>query len=204
VLITHSHADHIHGIEDLRSLTREKIIPLYANDFSIGEIKSRFSYIWNNTEYKGEKAKIELVKIEDNSCICVNLFNGKSHITTSLESKYAVTDKNIVIKPIPVKHGNVDVFGYRIGNLSYVTDCNFIPQSSMEIIKGSEILVIGALRYRTHQTHFSVDEAIEKIEESGCKKGFFTHMCHDIDHKKLKKMLPKYIKPAYDGLKIVF
>jgi phosphoribosyl 1,2-cyclic phosphate phosphodiesterase len=204
VLITHSHADHIHGIEDLRSLSRVKSIPVYGNSFSIDEIRTRFSYIWHNTEYKGEKPKLDLTEIQSSDSIFVDFADGASCIANEAHTKSEGSLKGVIIKPIPVKHGNLDVFGYRIGSLSYITDCNYIPPGSMEIVKGSEILVIGALRRKPHPTHFSVDEALKKIEESGCKKAFFTHICHDIDHKTLKKELPKNIRPAYDGLKIVF
>lgn len=88
--------------------------------------------------------------------------------------------------------------------MAYITDCSEIPEKTMKKIEGIEVMIIGALRYRPHPTHFSVGEAVEIIEKSGCSRGYITHMCHNIDHEELEKSLPPHIKPAFDGLKILF
>ena len=194
VLLTHSHADHIHGIDDLRSLTRAETLPVYGNSDTLSDVKTRFSYIIENTGYIGEKPRLSFVEINENNRITLDgklLFNDSKN------------NANEII-PIPVKHGNLDIFGYKIGNLAYITDCSFIPEKSMQFLEEIEILIIGSLRYRQHPSHFSVEEALKIIEKCRCKKAFFTHFCHDIDHKKLEKEVPPHVRPAYDGLKINF
>jgi len=195
ILLTHSHADHIHGIDDLRPLTRTITLPVYGNSQTISDITNRFGYIVQNTGYIGEKPKLSFISIKENNGIT---FDSKLLLDISSDSI-----KNYIM-PIPIGHGNIDIFGYKIGNLAYITDCNFISKESMQLLKGVEILIIGALRYKQHKSHFSVEEALKIIDACRCKKAFLTHFCHDIDHQKLEKELPAHVKPAYDGLKISF
>jgi len=197
VLLTHSHADHVHGIDDLRSLTRAGTLPVYGNSQTISDVTTRFNYITQNTGYTGEKPKLSFIPIDENNRISTD---GKLlHNDTDLIKK----SSNDII-PIPVKHGSYDIFGYKIGNLAYITDCSFISEKSMQMLENIEILIIGALRYRQHSSHFSIEEALKIINMCGCKKAFLTHFCHDIDHKKLEKELPANVKPSYDGLKTSF
>jgi len=193
VLLTHSHADHIHGIDDLRSLTKKGILPVYGNSHTISDVKKRFSYILKNTGYKGEKPKLSFTSISENSVITVE---GK--LLSDISSDFS--KKNII--PVPIKHGDLDILGYKIGNLAYLTDCSFISERSIQLLKGIEILIIGALRYRKHPSHFSIEEALKIIDRCKCKKAFLTHFCHNIDHQELEKELPDHVMPAYDGLKI--
>ncbi len=188
VLLTHSHADHIHGMDDLRPLSKERAIPVYGNSETIRDIKKRFSYITGESQQGGGKPRLIFTEIPGN-----NVFEYKSSQADCLQ-----------IKPIAVRHGSLDILGYRIGNLAYITDCSFIPQDSMEALAGIETLILGSLRYKPHPTHFSVDEALTVIEKSGCRKAYLTHMCHNIEHDALEKQLPPHVKPAYDGLKISF
>ena len=194
VLLTHSHADHIHGIDDLRSLTREGTLPVYGDSQTILDVTNRFSYIIQNTGYKGEKPKLSFIPIKNTDVITLE---GKLRLDAAEKSS------NDII-PIPIKHGELDIFGYKIGNLAYVTDCSFISDNSLRLIEGIDILILGALRYRKHSSHFSIEEALDVIDACKCKKAFLTHFCHDVDHHKLKKELPAHVKPAYDGLKIHF
>ncbi|MCL2480314.1 MAG: MBL fold metallo-hydrolase [Spirochaetaceae bacterium] len=193
VLLTHSHADHIHGIDDLRSLTRVGTLPVYGNSHTIADVTNRFSYIFKNTGYTGEKPKLSFTSISENNVIT---FEGK--LLSDIGSDFS--KKNII--PVPIKHGDLDIFGYKIGNLAYITDCSFISEKSMQFLEGIEILIIGALRYRKYSSHFTIEEALKIIDICRCKKAFLTHFCHDINHKKLKKELPDHVMPAYDGLKI--
>ena len=193
VLLTHSHADHIHGIDDLRSLTRNASLPVYGDQHSISDVINRFGYIIHNTGYKGEKPKLSFIPITENNVISCK---GELLLNTGKSS-------NVII-PIPIKHGELDIFGYKIGNLAYITDCSFISDKSMRLLEGIEILILGALRYRNHHSHFSIDDALNIINKCGCKKAYLTHFCHDVDHYMLKKELPANVAPAYDGLRIRF
>jgi len=185
VLLTHSHADHIHGMDDLRPLSKDKPIPVYGNFFTIKDIKKRFSYITGDSQLGGGKPRLIFTELSETDTIKIE--NGTTEI-----------------KPLPVKHGSLDVFGYRIGTLAYITDCNFIPDKTMEDLKGLDTLIIDALRFKPHPTHFCVEEALEIIEKTKCRRGFLTHMCHNLDHEKLEKMLPDHVKPSFDSLKIDF
>ena len=182
VLFTHSHADHVHGLDDLRPLTRADSIPAFGNALTIKDLKKRFSYLFNSSHEGGGVPRIDF-----------NVLPPGKHRIGDIE-----------ITPVPVSHGSLEIYGYRFGSLAYITDCSFIPESSWSILKGIDLLVIGALRYKKHSTHFNVDEAAAAAEKSGCRKAWITHMCHDIEHTALEKQLPSNISVSYDGLKIDF
>lgn len=183
VLLTHSHADHLHGIDDLRPLSGEKNIPVYGNRNTIKDVKKRFTYILNKNIVGGGKPNLLFEAVKNNSTICPY-------------------PDGPIITPIPIKHGNLSILGYRIGSLAYLTDCSAIPTSSMKLLDGTKTLILGALRYRSHPTHFSINEAIEVIDKIGCTNAYLTHFCHDIDHEKIEKELPVHIAPAFDSLTI--
>lgn len=190
-LITHAHADHIHGLDDLRSLTKKKKLNVYGNKETIDDIKKRFSYIFKSNNIGGGKPNIDFKLLD----------NNHHPPKRNKKEKDPELMKNKII-PIPVKHGNLDIYGYRIDNFAYITDCSFIPVSSMKLLEGIEVLTLGALRYRPHITHFSIEQAVDIIEKLGCKMGYLTHFCHDIEHRKLEKELPMHIRPAFDTLQI--
>ena len=119
-----------------------------------------------------------------------------------LENNTEIRIGNAGILPIPLIHGELDDLGYRVDNFAYLTDCNFIPESSFKKLEGVDTLVIDALRYRHHSSHFSIPEAIEASRRIGAKRTWFTHLCHDVLHKDLKQELPDGFAPAFDGLKI--
>lgn len=179
LLFTHCHADHIHGLDDIRPFTYDNPIPVYGNEWTIEELKERFSYIFKETQRGGGKPRVILHKINGNIKI-----GGLEFI------------------PVPLKHGNLDVSGFRTGDFAYLTDCSKIPENSFEKLKGVKYLVIDALRYRPHPTHFSISESIEASKRIGAEQTWFTHICHDISHKKLEQELPDGFAPAFDGLKI--
>ena len=110
-------------------------------------------------------------------------------------TKYKVT-------PIPVKHGILDILGYRFNNFTYITDASFISDESFKLIEGTEILVLNGLRYRPHHTHLSLQESVNIADKLGIKKAYFTHMTHDVLHRHLERELPSNMHPAYDGLTI--
>ncbi len=178
IIITHAHADHICGLDDTRSLTWDKPLPLYASQFVADEIRTRFDYIFRDLQTGGGKPKIDL-RITDGD-------------TMNIEG--------IEVLPIPVKHGDLDITGYRFSNFAYITDCSHISKESYRLLKGVDTLVIGALRYKPHTTHFSISEALEASEKIGARRTWFTHLCHDVCHAALSKELKDGVNPAYDGM----
>ena len=187
LLITHCHADHVHGLDDIRPYTFKNSIPVFGNEWTIREFEERFSYIFKKTQRGGGKPKISLNVISDKM----------------LESSEVIMINGAAILPVPLKHGELDVLGYRIDNFAYLTDCSSIPEESYRKLEGVEYLIIDALRYRPHSTHFTIPQAIEAAERIGAKRTWFTHLCHDVLHKDLKQDLPQGVAPAYDGLKII-
>ncbi|MCQ2604431.1 MAG: MBL fold metallo-hydrolase [Spirochaetia bacterium] len=186
VLITHTHADHLHGLDDIRPLTKEKPIPVYSTTPVIDTIYSRFDYIFKATQVGGGKPHIELHR-ED--------------------APFTIMDPDGIsttVIPIPMKHGQMDTTGYRIDDFAYLTDCNYVPESSFQLLKGIKVAVIDGLRFRKHTTHFTIEEAIETARKIKAETTYLIHMCHDIDHDKVSEQLPDGIKLSYDGLRINF
>ncbi|MDA3811559.1 MAG: MBL fold metallo-hydrolase [Spirochaetaceae bacterium] len=182
IIYTHSHADHLHGLDDIRPLTYKNAVNVYASVKDYAEIKNRFPYIFNDTVQKGGgKPRLNLIKIEENEIFI----------------------QNIKIRPVAVKHGLLDIYGYKINdNAAYITDCSFISENSIKVLKGIKVLIIGALRYREHSTHFNINQALELIKKISPERAYLTHLSHDVDHDILSAELPEGIFPAYDGLKI--
>lgn len=179
VLYTHSHADHTHGIDELRTFNfmNKMVIPCFGDPHTVSNIKSNFKYIFDGSYSPGGKPKLEITSITDDFD-----FDG------------------IGISPIEVQHADWFILGYRIGKMAYLTDCSGVPEGSMKRLKGLELLIIDALRYKPHPAHLSVDQAIGVIR--GIKPGMavFTHMGHELEYEKLSGELPKNIEPAYDGM----
>jgi phosphoribosyl 1,2-cyclic phosphate phosphodiesterase len=140
VLYTHYHIDHIMGMDDLRQINQlhRKVVDIYANAETADRIKKTFSYIFDNETYRGGGIPDVDLKIVS-------------------EDKFEISGLEII--PLIYRHGPTTVYGYRIGDFAYMTDCNFIPQSEYDKLKGLKVLILDALRYRPHPTHFSIDEA---------------------------------------------
>jgi len=178
LLFTHDHADHIHGLDDIRPLTRENPMPVFGTAQTLEEIQNRFSYIFKETQKGGGKPRISMIPID----------------------KDILQFKDIEITPLPVKHGQLDIRGYRFNNIAYITDCSYIPDKTMEKIMDLDLLILGALRYRRHSTHFSIDEALDIIKKTRPRRALLTHFSHDIDHAELSLSLPEGVEPCFDGM----
>lgn len=178
VLITHAHADHISGLDDTRSLTWEEPLPIYASQDTADEIRTRFAYIFEGSHIGGAKPRIDLKILGDGP----------------------TTIAQVNIRPIPIKHGDLDIFGFRFSSFAYLTDCSFISEESYSLLDGVEFLILGALRYRPHATHFSIDEAVAASSRIGARSTWLTHMCHEVDHARLAAELPNGVRPAFDGM----
>lgn len=183
IAITHPHADHILGLDETRifNYINQKPIPIYATKTTINGIKRSLWYCFEEGIPKGGGLpEFELIEIE-------------------IEKEFAIGSLKLI--PLKGDHGFIDVTGYIIGKLCYLTDCKRVPQETIERAKGCEILIINALREKPeHPTHMTVNEAIDVIRQITPKKSYLVHLGHQVDYDKLKEKLPKDIEPAYDGL----
>ena len=179
VFYTHHHADHSSGIVDLRSLNfiMHRHIDCYGNKDTMEVLEDKYNYIFNPVQIGG----------------------GIPDLVFHIIEKPIKFD-DITVTPIPVKHGILNILGYRFNNFTYITDASSISDESLKLIKGSEILVLNGLRYRPHSTHLSLQESVNIADMIKAKKTFFTHLTHDVLHKNLDKELPKNMYGAYDGL----
>ena len=181
VLYTHPHADHIHGIDELRSfnMIQKRPIPCYGSEFTINRIRSMFNYIFAVEENDGWKPELETFLIS----APFNLFG-------------------LLVQPINIYHGKMQALGFRIGKLAYITDCSQIPDDSKEELKNLDLLILGALRHKPHPTHFSIQEAVQIGAELKSKRVILTHLSHNLDYDETNKELPPGFELAYDGMEI--
>ncbi|MFP4687403.1 MAG: MBL fold metallo-hydrolase, partial [bacterium] len=181
LLFTHDHSDHLMGLDDVRPITRKKTepMPCYGPAPTLKEIRKRFHYIFNKTANDTWRPKIQLVEI-----------NKKIEI------------EGLEIIPLPVMHGKTEVYGYRIGNFAYISDVSEIPPATMEKLKNLEILVLEALRFKEHYTHFNLKTALKTARKLEAGTTYLTHCSHDIDYNTVSNKLPEDVFLAYDGLKL--
>ena len=184
VLYTHTHADHILGIDDLRPLSyghKPGRMPLYADRRSAEILRNMFRYIFEGKYKFGGLPLVELKTIDGP----LELFGTK-------------------FEPVTVIHGETPILGFRFGSAAYLTDHSEIPQTSMYQLRDLDILFLDALRYTPHPTHTTVEQALKIAEELKPKRAFFTHICHDLPHEATNAKLPSNVRLAYDGLKLEF
>lgn len=186
VLYTHEHADHVHGIDDLRSfsLLRRAPLPLYGPESTIEYLRSGFRYIFDDA----------VVPIPGTS---------KPQLTLhALTPNVPATIAGVEVLPIGFEHGRMTVFGYRIGALAYITDVKRIGPDAMALLRDVRVLVLNALWWRPHPTHLSIDEAIAASRAIGAERTLLTHLTHETGHQELQARLPDGIEPGYDGLTV--
>jgi len=181
VLYTHSHADHTHGIDDLRTFNfvNDMVIPCFANHRTITNLKNNFGYIFDGVYSAGGKPRLELNVVEN-----------------------AFDFEGIKIIPVEINHAELMILGYRIGGAAYLTDCSGIPDESLEKLKGLDLLILSALRYTEHPAHFNIEQAVEMAQRINPKLAVLTHMGHEVDYDTLLSELPDNIVPAYDGMEV--
>jgi phosphoribosyl 1,2-cyclic phosphate phosphodiesterase len=192
VFLTHAHADHVHGLDDVRPLCTERPLPVYSGKETIEELRERFSYVFRKTQAGGGKPRIELFKTEN-----------------------PVRLGGLLFTPAPVMHGDLPILGWRIDeggfSAAYLTDASAIPPVSRELAGGTDIFIVDGLRARPHPTHFSFEEALNAAAELKARRVYLTHICHDHTHREINKFCRNFRKKrkftgtmeaAWDGLVI--
>lgn len=180
VLFTHSHADHIVGLDDLRRYSTKlgRALDVYGNAETIDRLQRMFRYAFDfDPNYPSEKPRLA------------------GHVP---EGPFEAA--GVPVTPIPYLHGQTDVWGYRIGGIAYCTDCNLIPESSMPLLEDLDVLILDAVRLRPHATHFNLEQAIDVAQRIGAIRTYFTHIAHEIKHAAITPTLPERMALAHDGL----
>jgi phosphoribosyl 1,2-cyclic phosphate phosphodiesterase len=182
VIFTHEHKDHTAGLDDIRpfNFLQQKDIPIFGRKQVLEQIQREYSYVFSDKKYPGVP-QVSSFEID--------------------ESPFHIQETTII--PIPVLHYKLPVLGFRIGNFSYITDANLIPESSYHLLEGTEILVVNALQKDPHISHFTLEQAISEARKIGAEKTYFTHISHRLGcHEAIEKELPEGIFLAYDGLEL--
>jgi phosphoribosyl 1,2-cyclic phosphate phosphodiesterase len=181
LLFTHEHKDHTAGMDDIRSYNfkQKKDMPIFARASVVEQIKKEFHYIFSDFKYPGVPR------------VQVNIIDNKPFNVEGIE-----------ITPIEVLHYRLPVFGFRVGDFSYITDANHIAPEELEKVRGSKVIVLNALQKEPHISHFTLSQAVELLQELKPEKAFLTHISHRLGlHADVEKELPAFIRLGYDGLK---
>ena len=182
VLFTHEHKDHTAGLDDIRPFNfyQQADIPIFGRAAVLEQLQREYAYIFNDKKYPG---------VPQVACVEID------HLPFQING--------VSITPLPVLHYKLPVLGFRIGDFSYITDANSIPEDTYPLLEGSEVLVLNALQREPHISHFTLDQAIEQAQRIGAKKTYFTHIAHRLGlHAEVEKELPEGMYLAYDGLKL--
>lgn len=183
VLYTHTHADHLHGIDDLRAFCQiqRQQIPLYGNRGAIDHISGKFGYALREPAGFWEIPVLSANSVDQS----FSLFG-------------------VDITPIPLKHGHSDILGYRIGDMAYLTDVSAIPQDSLALLDDLELLMLDCLRERPHPTHFDLEQSLAHASLINARNTYLIHMTHELEFAALSRQLPPSVHVAYDGLRLDF
>jgi len=179
VLLTHTHFDHVGGIDDLRiyNFRQGHALPLFGKSDHLMDLQQRFSYIFNPPIEGGGVASFDL-----------------HEVTGPFEFL------GFKIVPLPVFHGSAPILGFRFGDFTFITDASLIPDETMKLVEGTKTLILNALRPKEHSTHFSLSEAVEKAKEINPQQTYFIHMTHLLEHHSTNETLPDNMELSYDGL----
>ena len=185
VLFTHHHFDHVVGLDDLRPFCfgSDAPIPCYARANTAEVLERMFDYVFNDGSYPGVP-NLALKTVE-------NPFRVVSRFEPGLST---------TVLPIDVDHGNLAMLGFRLGRFAYITDTNHIPKHSMRLLEDLDVLVLDALRFRPHPTHYTIDEAVDVARQIGARETYFVHMTHTVGHADTNARLPDGMALAHDGL----
>lgn len=186
VFLTHTHADHVHGIDDLRifSLRSERALPVHVSARHVSELRERFAYIWERAEPSPGTTvpDLELFPFRDREEFSAAGFR---------------------VLPVGLPHGNYVSYGFRIGDLAVLVDAKEVPEDAMSLLEGVKVLAVNALWFgNPHPTHFNVEEAVEVARRLGAERTYLTHLTHRLDYRETAERLPEGIVPAHDGLTV--
>jgi phosphoribosyl 1,2-cyclic phosphate phosphodiesterase len=186
VVYTHEHADHVNGIDDLRifSIQQRRPLPIYGPPETLDRVRASFNYIFDDA---------------------VRPYEGTSKPRLTLhptEAGHLVTLAGVEVLPLAFQHGHLRVYGYRFGNLAYITDVKAIPEPAFGQLRGLDVLVLNALWWRPHPTHLSISEAVDTARALGARRTYLTHLTHETGHAELEAKLPPGVFPAHDGLTV--
>lgn len=186
ILFTHSHADHVMGLDDVRPFNYRQggVIPIYGSEETIGNIRRTFRYIFEDAPTESSRPRL-----------VANVFNNESEAPP-------IDLFGLAFTPVRLAHGKGTVYGFRFGDAAYLTDHSDIPDESMEMLRGLDVLFLDALRHKPHPTHSTVARSLETVEKLEPRRAFFTHICHDLGHACTEERLPPHVRLAYDGLRI--
>jgi phosphoribosyl 1,2-cyclic phosphate phosphodiesterase len=185
VLYTHAHADHIMGMDDLRPLSfavqrhTGEAIPLYAAPETAEVLERVYEYTFSPDATYPTRARVRLQRLENKTRV-----------------------SGVDFLRVPVRHGAMEIFGFRFGNAAYFTDVSEIPESSFELVKGVDVLVLSALRRKPHPTHATLEQAVNWARRIGAGQTWLTHIAHDLGHEETNRALPAEIQLAHDGLSV--
>lgn len=185
-LMTHAHADHILGIDDLRIFGYQlnEAIPIFCEPLVESQLRTTFAYAFTDPATHSHQFAVPKLRFE-------TITAGQSFSLLGLP-----------VETLRLKHGDLPTLGFRIGNVAFCTDVSTIPAETKERLRGLDVLVLDALRPEPHPTHLHVDAAVTLIRQLQPRLAYLTHMSHDLDYDQLRNTLPPGIEPAYDGLKI--
>jgi phosphoribosyl 1,2-cyclic phosphate phosphodiesterase len=186
VWFTHEHADHVHGIDDVRVFSRRHPVDAYATAATATVLRARFSYIFDR-DYP----------------VPTGITRPEMRLHAVDPDAETVDVAGLTLRPFLLPHGDLDVLGFRIGDLGYVTDAKRLPPAARAVLEGVRVLVLNALWFGDpHPTHFNVEEAVETARALGAERTFLTHLTHRVRHASLAAALPAGVAPAYDGLAV--
>jgi phosphoribosyl 1,2-cyclic phosphate phosphodiesterase len=187
VLFTHEHADHTHGIDDLRPLVikMRQRVPVYADRLTSELLLNRFGYCFKTPAGSSYPPILDGRLLTPGQPVTVEGDGGA-----------------LVVRPFAMVHGEIEALGFRFGQLAYAPDVSFMPDTAKEQLQDLDVLIIDALRYTPHPTHYSVDEALTLIREVKPRRAVLTNLHTDLDYRTLQEQLPAHIEPAFDGLVI--
>jgi phosphoribosyl 1,2-cyclic phosphate phosphodiesterase len=183
VLFTHTHADHVNGIDDLRpfNMASGEAIPIFGSSETLAVIRRNFGYIFDRTLGPGYRPQL---------------------VTREVDGPFTLF--GLTVEPLPLLHGSGRSLGYRFGPFAYLTDCSEIPPETEEHLKGLEALLIDGLRFRPHRTHFNIPQALAAAARLRPHRTLLTHLSHDVDHDRHSSILPAGAEFAFDGQRLSF
>jgi phosphoribosyl 1,2-cyclic phosphate phosphodiesterase len=186
VFYTHAHADHILGMDDLRPLSfkhKPNLMPLYADRGTADILRRIYDYTFSANSMYPTRARVEL---------------------RSLEGEETAELHGARFQRVPLLHGELPVAGFRFGKAAYLTDMNRIPDASLPLLEGLDVLILDALRTQPHPSHANLAEALGWVERVRPRRAWFTHMSHEVDHEATERTFPEHVRLSYDGLRIPF